>query len=159
MVRSDMNIRKTFKEYKESSLNPVSEKEYVDINNSFMKFVSENMLEGHEVTLPAKVGVIFVGGTKRKNITDENGTVRLAPNWKATKELRAKSEKARLERQVVYCLNEHTEGVSYRITWSIARVPMQNKKIFKFRPTRLNKRSLHKKITVEKKEYIIVKET
>lgn len=158
MIKTDMNIRKTYKEYKASSESPIIEKDYVKINNMFMKFVSENMLDGHEVTLPAKVGVLFVGGTKRNNITDENGTVRLAPNWKQTKELRQNNEKARLEKRVVYCLNEHTEGVSYRITWSVARVPIPNKTIFKFRATRINKRRLHKKIVVDKKEYLIVKE-
>lgn len=155
MIKTDLNTRTSYKEiYKKKVENPVPIKTFVDITNGFMKFFCDKLLEGDELTLPARLGTLAIKGTKKKLKFDENNKPILPPNWRKTKELRERSPEAKAQRKIVYCTNEETNGVVYKISWSKKAVLIENKTIYSLRMTRANKRAVHSKI-VGGKEYII----
>jgi len=119
-----------------------------------MKFLMEKVLQGEEVTLPARMGTLFIQGTKRKLAFNKDGIPLLPPDWKKTKELWDRNPEAKQTKKLVYCLNEETNGVVYKIKWSKNRVPIQNKLYYSLRLTRKNKRTTHKEIK-QGKEFII----
>ena len=119
-----------------------------------MEFLMNKVIEGEEVTLPAKLGTLFIQGTKKKLAFNKDGVPLLPPNWGETKKLWDRNPEAKANRKVVYCLNEETSGVVYKVLWSKNRVPIENKLYYNFILTRANKRAIHKRIK-EGKEYII----
>jgi hypothetical protein len=155
MYKTELNIRSAYKEYSKESSNPVECKEFVSIANEYMKFLFEKVLEGEEVTLPAKMGTLLITGRKRALKFNKDGVPMLPPNWGATKKLWERDPEAKATKKVVYCLNEHTNGVSYKINWSKNRVPIENKIYYNLIMVRENKRAVNKKVTKEKKEYLI----
>jgi hypothetical protein len=154
MQKSDLNIVSSFSKYKKESDSPIKKKDYRDINNMFMKFLSEKILDGNEVHLPAKLGVVLVTGRKRELTFDENGNPKLPPDWRKTKLLWDRDPIAKAEKKRVYCLNEHSGGVVYRIIWSKRNVFIENKLVYALRMTRKNKRDVNKAVMAGK-EYII----
>ena len=61
---------------------------------------------------------------------DENGNPILPPNWAKTKELWEKNPEAKAKKQLVYCTNDHTNGIRYKIIWSKRRVLVENKTLY-----------------------------
>ena len=59
--------------------------------------------------LKLKAGYLFPEIARRVNVFAEKN-----PDAKATK-------------KIVYCLNEETNGVTYKVSWSKNRVPIENK--------------------------------
>lgn len=158
MVRTDVNVRTSYRSYKKESENPVDLALYCKVVNLFMKFIINKVLIGYEVVLPYSMGSMLIKGTKIVNPKDENGKVNYSPNWKKTKELRDRDPVAKAQRKIVYCLNEHTGGVIYRLAWNKFTIPIVNKTIYYFRGTRENKRSVNYMIVEKGMEYAIVKE-
>lgn len=154
MTRTDSNIRKSYKLYKSTVKEPVDIKTYIKIANDYNKFLMERVLDGEEVTLPANMGIISILGSKQKITFDENGFPNLPIDWVKTQELRQTNEKAKSEKKVIYLLNEHTNGVRYKLHWSKRRTLIENKTIYSFRLTRTNKRLINKAIK-EGKEFLI----
>jgi hypothetical protein len=139
MIKTDKNFASTYKDYTDNHTPVVSKKEYIDINKMIVSIMMEKIIEGDEVVLPGKLGEVFVKGTKKKIVFNEQGVPNLPPNWKATKELREKNPEAAAKRTVVYYTNEETGGVSYRVFWSKNRVPILNKTMVHLRITKGNK--------------------
>lgn len=134
--------------------NPVSEKDYVKINNLFNKFLIGKVLEGHEVMLPARMGIIEIVGTKQKVKVDDEGKITgLAPDWVKTRELWEINPQAKKEKKLVYFTNFHTDGVRYKYFWSKAYVLVSNKILYSLRMTRTNKRAVAKMIKDFDKQY------
>jgi hypothetical protein len=154
MQKTDLNIRTSFKRYSKEVESPVEIKVFIAVANGYMKFLMDKVLQGEEVTLPARMGTLFIQGTKRKLTFNKDGVPLLPPDWKKTKELWDRNPEAKQTKKLVYCLNEETNGVVYKIKWSKNRVPIQNKLYYSLRLTRKNKRTTHKGIK-EGKEYII----
>lgn len=154
MTRTDSNIRKSYKLYKSTTKNPVDIKTYIKIANDYNKFLMERVLDGEEVTLPSNMGTISIVGYKQKIKFDEQGLPILPPDWVETKKLWESNEKAKEEKKLVYQLNEHTNGVRYKIHWSKRRILIEHKTLYSLRMTRTNKRLVNEAIN-QGKEFLI----
>lgn len=154
MQKTDVNIRSSYKTYKETVDTPVEEKQYLEIANGYMEFLIQKVLEGEEVTMPARLGTLFIQGVKKNLKFNKDGIPLLPPNWAATKKLWDSNPDAKATKKIVYCLNEETDGVVYKLHWSKNRVPIENKLYYNFILTRANKRAIHQKIK-QGKEYLI----
>lgn len=130
---------------------------YIDITMEFVKRIANKILDGYDVIMPAGMGIIGVRGEKlRLGINEENGYVKgMLPNWKETKELWERDEKAKEEKTLVFYFNEHSNGIKYQFFWSKDRVLIKNKFIYGLRMARANKRELSRRIIEEEKEYKI----
>lgn len=146
------NLRDSYKKYLQTTENPIDVKSYVLINNLYNKFLMSKVLEGHEVTLPARLGTLCVLGTKSK-VRYEDGQVKgLAPDWVGTKKLWDSNPEAKAKKTLLYHTNAHTDGVRYKIHWSKSNVMVENKTLYALQLTRENKRSVHGAI-LEGKQY------
>lgn len=154
MQKTDINIRSSYKTYKETVSTPVEEKQYLEIANGYIEFLIQKVLEGEEVTMPARLGTLFIQGVKKNLKFNKDGIPLLPPNWAATKKLWDSNPDAKATKKIVYCLNEETDGVVYKLHWSKNRVPIENKLYYNFILTRSNKRAIHQQIK-QGKEYII----
>lgn len=154
MQKTDVNIRSSYKTYKETVDTPVEEKQYLEIANGYMEFLIQKVLEGEEVTMPARLGTLFIQGVKKNLKFNKDGIPLLPPNWAATKKLWDSNPDAKATKKIVYCLNEETDGVVYKLHWSKNRVPIENKLYYNFILTRANKRAIHQSIK-QGKEYLI----
>lgn len=154
MQKTDLNIRSSFKRYFEEVKSPIEEKEFIIIANGYMEFLIQKVLEGEEITMPARLGTLFIQGVKKKLKFNKDGIPLLPPNWAATKKLWDNNPDAKATKKIVYCLNEDTNGVVYKLHWSKNRVPIENKLYYSFILTRANKRAIHQQI-VQGKEYLI----
>lgn len=154
MQKTELNIRSSYKRYSQEKENTVDIKDFITIANGYMEFLMDKVIEGEEVTLPARLGTLRIQGTQKKLKFTKQGVPMLPPNWAETKKLWDKDPEAKATRKIVYCLNEETDGVVYRVQWSKNRVPIENKLMYSLVMTRNNKRNIHKKIK-SGKEYII----
>jgi len=114
----------------------------------------QKVREGEEVTMPARIGTLFIQGTKKNLKFNKDGVPLLPPNWAKTKELWERNPDAKATKKIVYCLNEETNGVVYKVNWSKNRVPIENKIYYNLILTRDNKRAIHQSIK-QGKEYLI----
>jgi hypothetical protein len=154
MQKTELNIRSSYKLYKEKVETPINEKEYVNIANGYMQFLIQKVIEGEEITIPARLGTMFIQGTKKSLKFNKDGVPLLPPNWAKTKQLWDSNPEAKQTKKIVYCLNEETDGVVYKLLWSKNRVPIENKLYYNFILTRANKRAIHQQIK-QGKEYLI----
>lgn len=147
------NLRDSYKKYKQTTDEVVERKIYLKINALYNKFLTRKVLEGNEVTLPARLGTLQILGKKPKIKFDENNNViGLAPDWVATKKLWEENPEAKKRKQRVFHTNPHTDGVRYSWHWSKNKVLVENKTLYALRMTRDNKRAVHKLIK-EGKQY------
>lgn len=152
------NIRDSyFEEYKDVVENPVSYSTFSTIVQLFFVFLFSKVFDGEEVTLPCRLGTLFIRGTKEKVKFDENGKIKgLSVNWQKTKALWDSNPTAKEAKQLVYNTNEHSSGIRYKFIWSRNRVLTQYKSLYSLRLTRTIKRELYRLIVEENKEYITV---
>ena len=154
MQKTDLNIRSSYKRYSKEVETPVEINDFISIANGYMEFLMQKVREGEEVIMPAKIGTLFIQGTKKNLKFNKDGVPLLPPNWGETKKLWDRSPDAKATKKIVYCLNEETNGVVYKVNWSKNRVPIENKIYYNLILTRDNKRAIHNKIK-EGKEYLI----
>lgn len=155
MVKTEANIRKSYSLYRKTVENPINDlKKYINIANEYNKFLFEKVLDGEEITLPGKMGTMYIIGTKQKITFNEEGKPILPIDWVKTFQLRKNNPIAKEEKKVIYQLNQHTNGVRYKIHWSKRRILVENKTLFSLRMTRTNKRAINKAIE-QGKEYLI----
>lgn len=154
MQKTDLNIRSSYKRYSKEVETPVDINEFVPIANGYMEFLMEKVREGEEVTMPARIGTLFIQGTKKNLKFNKDGIPLLPPNWGETKKLWDRNPDAKATKKIVYCLNEETNGVVYKVNWSKNRVPIENKIYYNLILTRNNKRAIHNRIK-QGKEYLI----
>lgn len=154
MYKTDLNIRSSYKKYATEVKNPLEKKDFISLANLYMKFLFNKVIQGETVTLPAKLGTLSITGTKKKLKYNKDGIPLLPPNWGATKKLWKANPQAELQKKIVYCLNEETNGVVYKVNWSRNRVPIENKIYYALIMTRHNKRAIHQAIK-SGKEYLI----
>ena len=140
------NIRNSYKTYKKLTIQPVDIKTYILITTGFIKFFMKKVFEGDEIVLPARMGTFSVVGKKQKVIIEDGNIKGLSPNWVKTKQLWAKSEDAKLRKQLVYNTNEHSDKLRYKFLWSKRRSLVENKNLYSLRLSRANKRELASRI-------------
>lgn len=152
----EVNTRETYKQYRKDNSEHVDIKTYLHVFQLFIKFMMIKLLDGHDVILPARLGILGIRGSKVKPRIDENGEVKgLAPNWKETKELWDSNPEAKEKKELVYCFNEHTNGYRYKLVWFKKNYIFVNKNVYSFKLSRENKRDMMRKIK-EGKEYITI---
>jgi hypothetical protein len=154
MQKTDLNIRSSFKRYSKEVKTSVEINQFISIANGYMEFLMKKVREGEEVTMPARIGTLFIQGTKKSLKFNKDGIPLLPPNWGETKKLWDRNPEAKATKKIVYCLNEETNGVVYKVNWSKNRVPIENKIYYNLILTRDNKRAIHKSIK-QGKEYLI----
>lgn len=133
---------------------------YREIINGFIKFIVKKVFEGYEVQLSdgTSLGSLHVTGRKRKVTIDEKtGEIKgLRIDYGATNKLWNERPDLKEKKFRVYHTNEHSGGISYRITWSRDRMLLPNKYYYSLIPCRDNKRAIASKIKVDKKEYLVI---
>lgn len=142
--------------YQETEKNPIDTKEFRRIVNGFHQFLADKIIAGETVRLPERLGEIKIVGRKvTPKIDPETGNViGLAPDWGETRKLWEKCPQCEEEKQLVYHLNEHTNGIRYKVVWSKIGVFLHNRDFYAFTAVRSLKRTLKKAID-EGKEYFI----
>lgn len=154
MIKTDKNIRDSYKIYKKKSESPIEIKDYIDLCNEYNKYIMERVFEGYSVMLPGKLGSFSIVGKQVKISYGEDGTPNLAPNWNKTKKLWARCPECKERRKLVYHTNEHSDGIRYKLIWSKKRVLIKHKTLYSLRLTRANKRRIYKEILNNKEYYV-----
>lgn len=141
------NIGDSYKVYLEATKDPVSIKDYRQINNLYMKFLSAKVLQGRRVMLPNKMGIISIEG-RRPNIKfKEDGSIKgLSPNWPATIKLWNENPEMKKKKKKVFYTNEHTDGYNFIWKWRKRGVIVKNKSLYSLKMSRTNKRAVNKQI-------------
>lgn len=148
------NLRDSYKKYITTTDNPVDIKTYLLITGDYNKFLIDKVLDGHEITLPSRMGTLSIMGKRQEIKVDEEGNIKgLAPDWVKTKQLWESNPEAKERKQLLYHTNAHTDNTRYKYFWSKSRVLVENKTLYALRMTRNNKRAVHSKI-VQGKQYM-----
>ena len=156
IMRTYKNIKDTYKLYNSLSSNPVEKKDYIDICSLYNRFIIRKVLQGIIIRLPSKMGTLCITGKKQKIRRDESGNiVSLAPNWRKTMEYWKNNEEAKKNKKIIYCTNEHSNGVRYKYFWSKKNVVVPFKNLYSFRLVRENKRAVRSAI-LEGHEFLII---
>ena len=120
--------------------------DFSKVLNKFNKAMSKLILEeAYEYILPKRLGILRIKKFKPKLKLDEDGKLKtkfLPVDWKATNELWAINEQAKEDKKRVYYLNNHSDGYRYLWYYSTYRSALPNKSLYRFIPTRTNKREL-----------------
>ena len=132
----------------------VSKSDYVNIASSFIKYIMYRIIHHSDtIHLPFKTGMLEVLGRKQKISFDEDGNIKgLSPNWKKTKELYDRCPECKEKRQIVYNMNEHSDGIRYCFNWGLRNIYLKNKSYYVLKMSRANKRDLYKAI-LDGREY------
>jgi len=147
-------VKNSYSFYKKTIENPVDIKTYIYLANKYNKFLVNKVIEGEQITLPSRMGRLYILGKKQNLRFDKEGNVKgLAPDWVKTKKLWDSNPKAKEKKQLLYHTNEHSSNIRYKFLWSKERVLVTNKSLYALRMTRENKRKIHKEI-MKGKEYV-----
>lgn len=148
--RKDMYNKYNKDVKEEHEMYNVSYSEYSKVLNKFNKAITDAIMkDAYEFILPKRIGTIRIKKYKPKLRIDEEGNLKtkyLPVNWKATNELWETNPKAKEEKKRVYFLNNHSDGYRYIWYYSTYRSALNNKSLYRFIPTRTNKRDLAKLI-------------
>ena len=128
----------------------LSYSDFSKVLNKFNKDITTLIMkDAHEFILPKRLGIIRIKKYKPKLKLDEEGNLKtkyLPVDWKSTNELWANNEEARENKKRVYYLNNHSDGYRYLWYYSTYRSALPNKSLYRFIPTRTNKRDLSRLI-------------
>jgi len=149
-----VNIRHIYNTKVDSDF--ISWEEYKKIIYLFIRFMVKKIFEGESITLPFRMGKLYVIGKKIKPKFVDGKIKGLAPDWKSTKELWDRDTDAKKNKTLVYFLNEETNNIRYRFFYSKYNATMKNKFSYRFILSRANKRELAKIIKTGK-EFLIKK--
>lgn len=155
-----VNLANSYDLYIDRNENPVDKKQYLDIVYGFMKFQMDMVIAGYKVNLGAggSLGTICIVGSKVRPRLNKDGEIRgLAPDWRKTIALWKRDEEAKNKKEIVYCFNEHSNSIRYRIIWYRDTIKVINHKIYNLIFTKGpngNKRKVYNSIKAGK-EYIV----
>lgn len=111
----------------------------------FCNYIAEQVLAGEEVYLP-KLGTFSIKGKKINYSNLSSGAI----NWSETRKMWA--EDPETKPQMVYHLNEHTNGWYYGLQWKRAKISLG--KAYKATSTQAFRKKLYNKIINEQTEYL-----
>jgi hypothetical protein len=138
-----LTIASSFPAYREQFENSIDKKRFLQLTALYNKFLMAKVFDGEHISLPSRFGSLYIESHKQKLRVDEHGrTVGAGVDWPKTKALWERSEKARLNKQLVYYRNSHTDGRRFKFLWSKQTAMFTNKFLYALRPTRANKREL-----------------
>ena len=139
----------SYKYYREKGgTTKVKRTEFCKVAKDFNKHMMDLVFEGNEVKIPERLGVISVRGKKIETKFDEDlGRIsNQCIDFGETNKMWARNPELKEKKQMVYHLNEHSNGVRYRYFWSRDRVLVENKMFYTMVFTRANKRKLSRLI-------------
>lgn len=158
IVGQKYGIRDSYRTYRRLCDEPQALSIYLEIVYGFMKFILQKALEGYEVVLPVRMGKLFIMGKKIRVELDENGNIlKAAPNWAETRKLWARCPECKERNERIFHLNEHTNGIRYKIKWCKTEVLIKNKDIYSFQFANPNKPLITEQIR-DGKEYFVMPE-
>lgn len=160
-----------FNFYKANTENPLGYNAYTKIAFGYTNFIIDKVMDGNDVQLGAKLGTIAIRGKKARPVINCRGEIRgVAPAWGKTKKMwTAKAEALGLsfeeyvattpkeERELVYCFNEHTNGIRYSLLWFNKNVNVMNKAYYSLTFMRRVKRAIMNAVN-NGKEYLVLHE-
>jgi nucleoid DNA-binding protein len=143
--------------------NKVNKALYDKVITDFLKFIAKKVINGAKVHLPFKCGILEIYGIhvpleNKLHLDLKNKAktrTKLAPDWKKTKELWEKNDKAKEEKQLVFHFNEETNFTTYKIMWNPYGTNIKFSTFYKFDLTRKNKRTVAKNIKTNICSYFI----
>jgi hypothetical protein len=161
MVKTE-NLRSAYKHYKKTVESPVEINTYLKIALGWIKYKMKKVFEGCDVELSGgeSLGVIAIRGKKvRPTIDEETGEIRgLTIAWGKTRKLWNEDPVAKEKGTKVYCFNEHTGGIRYKLIWHKGDMKILNKSMYSLRFANPNKLMVHK-LADEGKEFVITEKT
>lgn len=159
-----------YREYKPNDpLTNVDRLRYMRIISGFIRFIIKKMFEGYDVRLAGgrSLGTLCIRGRKLDPIILEDGTIRGLPtNWPETWKLWNTDSTAKAEDRRIYHLNEHSNGIKYKICWYCTGMAIANKHLYMLKITTSNNtkkegvwigigRQLTRAIIDDNREYIV----
>jgi hypothetical protein len=108
------------------------------------------IMENFQLIMPYSLGKKRIKKCKIRLKLKANGdldTSRLIPDWKATKNLWEKDEEAKVNKQLVYLTNAHTNGYKFHFFWNKTinrRLKVRNIGMMCFRATKTTRQLLAK---------------
>lgn len=154
MIKTEKNIRDSYRLYKKTTDNPVDIKLYIELANNYNRFIMDKVQEGYEIVLPMRMGTLSIIGTNQEIKYDEDGNPKLPTDWQATIKLWNKNPVAKEDKRKVYHTNDHTNGVRYKYFWSKKRITVTNKNLYSLRVTREHKRAIPQMVDAGKEYYV-----
>jgi hypothetical protein len=124
----------------------IEKRKYLNITEGFMKFIANKVIEGDDIALPSKMGILRVYGKKSNPVIKDGVITGLSPDWKNTLALWKSNSEAKQEKKMLYHFNEHTRGIRYKFSWVTTVISLRFKSLYSFRASRNNKRTLWKHI-------------
>lgn len=168
MIGEKISATKSYFDYrktcKEMEFEPVGATIFWRIAWGFIQFMMEKVFDGNKVRMPENMGSIVILGKKidPKTYTDDEGnekTYGVVIDWGNTKKLcmeRAKELGITVQeyyditpipkRPTVYHTNEHSNFLTYNITWDKENIMIKNHTYYMVRFCRRNKRTVSAKV-------------
>ena len=135
-----------YKNYKKRFPNTeITRKRYAEILEGFFAEARDYILEGGEFKIPYRLGFL-------KIIKVKGDLKKLKVDWKSTNELWDRDTECKKNKQLVFHLNEHSEGAYYRVHWKKGVV--KNISTVTFLPIRSLKSLIANKVKNENKDYL-----
>lgn len=119
----------------------IQPKLFTDIAKAMNNKIVTKLLEGHEITVPYLGTFLIWGDTKPRRIV----------NWKATWEMWERRPDLKEKKQLVVYLNDHTEGIIYRIAWVQSRINNSLQRAYRFYPAESFRKMLYDRIMAGQK--------
>lgn len=149
-INTPKSLTHAYKMYKPD----IPYKKFKELVMAYNAFMMKKVMEGHRVQLPGGAGYFEVIGKKQKPRISEDGLIKgLAPDWKATREYRVKNPDSN---KILFHTNPDTDGVRFKLKWSIFTTPQKNKLSYYLRIARGLKREISRAIKENSSRYKVI---
>jgi len=143
---SDYKSPDIYKYYKNLVENPVDIVTFNNVCTEFNTLIQNKIYEGTIYHLPANLGYIGITTKKVTPVFTEDNEIdymksKLTVDWGTTNKIWIKYPELQ-HKKYIYCINTHTDGNRYTITWKRLFVRIRGAKNYKFTPVRQFKRNL-----------------
>lgn len=167
----EKRIKDAYEFYKTNTENPLGYSMYVKIAEGYTNFIMEKVMDGNDVQLGARLGTIAIRGKKVRPVINCRGEIKgVAPSWGKTRKMWMEKADAlgisleeyiantpKEERGMIYCFNEHTNGIRYSLVWIKRNVYVPNKDYYTLTFVRSVKRAVRDAAN-SGKEYLVTEE-
>ena len=144
-MQGKQGIKEVYRFYKKTAHKPVDFHTFKRVWEVFALEITQMiMLEGKDFSMPS-LGTVGIRKQKVIVAMTPDGEIDkryLRPDWKATKELWAKDEGAKRDKQLVFHLNKHFNGFNCKWFWDKSTSIVRNNTTYSLIMTRANKRAL-----------------
>lgn len=132
--------------HRKSSEFPMTRKEVRIVMKEFSEVCFDLLTEGYQITLPFNLGGIKIKSKEISLTENERGHVIGPVNWKKTLDLWERSEEDKKNKTLIYYTNEHSEFMTYRVSWLKTLTAKGGRLFYHFQITKQLKEKLSKLI-------------